>query len=373
MARAIKSDEELKCVVASVRATETATARLRDAIRPGITENELRALFHQAVIAQNGDYGETRLLSSGDRTNPWFQEPPVSRLVTSWHALVADACERGRDLAAPFRSFLAGALESSPERLRAKAAALGAILGRRPTAIPPDARHVDYDVIPLNISDGCLYKCRFCRLKNDIPFASRTRKEIEDQIGALAALYGRDLINYNGLFLGEHDALSADPELLLWAVRRAFSALELGQGYMKGRNLFLFGSPDALLGADAGLFDALNALDVRTCINIGLESADPETLARLGKPVGARRVRAGFRKLREINARYRRIEITANFLLGETLPSGHEPSLLELCAESGPPPHGKGTIYLSTGSPWPTWTRCGSLTWEARWPPRSPP
>ncbi len=74
MARAIKSDEELKCVVASIRATETATARLRDAIRPGITENELWSVFHQAVIAQNGDYVETRLLSSGGRTNPWFQE-----------------------------------------------------------------------------------------------------------------------------------------------------------------------------------------------------------------------------------------------------------------------------------------------------------
>lgn len=74
MARAIKSAEELKCVRASLRATEIAVGKLRDAIRPGQTENELWSVLHQAVIAQNGDYCETRLLNSGGRTNPWFQE-----------------------------------------------------------------------------------------------------------------------------------------------------------------------------------------------------------------------------------------------------------------------------------------------------------
>ena len=73
-ARAIKSAEEMKCVRASLRATEVAVARLRAAIRPGITENQLWSVLHQAVIAQDGDYVETRLLSSGTRTNPWFQE-----------------------------------------------------------------------------------------------------------------------------------------------------------------------------------------------------------------------------------------------------------------------------------------------------------
>ena len=73
-ARAIKSAEELKCIRASIRATERAVASLRAAIRPGITENELWSVLHQGVIAQDGDYVETRLLNSGQRTNPWFQE-----------------------------------------------------------------------------------------------------------------------------------------------------------------------------------------------------------------------------------------------------------------------------------------------------------
>lgn len=74
MARAIKSPEEMKCVIASLRATETAVAELRAAIRPGLTEAELWSVMHRSIIAQNGDYIETRLLNAGPRTNPWFQE-----------------------------------------------------------------------------------------------------------------------------------------------------------------------------------------------------------------------------------------------------------------------------------------------------------
>ena len=74
MARAIKSAEEIKCIEASLRATEEGVRQLREAIEPGQTENELWSVLHKAVIAQNGDYCETRLLNSGARTNPWFQE-----------------------------------------------------------------------------------------------------------------------------------------------------------------------------------------------------------------------------------------------------------------------------------------------------------
>lgn len=87
MARSVKSDEELKCVVASLRATEVAVGKLRDAVQPGITENELWAVLHKSVIEQNGDYCETRLLSAGPRTNPWFQE--ASSFVIGEDMLVA--------------------------------------------------------------------------------------------------------------------------------------------------------------------------------------------------------------------------------------------------------------------------------------------
>ena len=80
MARAIKSEGEVDCIRASLRMTEAAVGELRAAILPGITENELWSVLHRAVIAGNGDYCETRLLNSGPRTNPWFQESASRRI-----------------------------------------------------------------------------------------------------------------------------------------------------------------------------------------------------------------------------------------------------------------------------------------------------
>ncbi len=74
MARSIKSPAEIDCIRASLRMTERAVAAMRDALAPGMTENELWSILHRTVIAENGDYCETRLLNSGPRTNPWFQE-----------------------------------------------------------------------------------------------------------------------------------------------------------------------------------------------------------------------------------------------------------------------------------------------------------
>lgn len=49
MARAIKSAEEMKCVNASLRATKAGVGKLRDAIRPGTTENELWPVLHKSA------------------------------------------------------------------------------------------------------------------------------------------------------------------------------------------------------------------------------------------------------------------------------------------------------------------------------------
>ncbi|EAQ63526.1 proline dipeptidase [Marinomonas sp. MED121] len=73
-ARCIKVPNELKMIRASLRATEEGVRIMESKIKPGISENELWSHLHQHVIATDGDYVETRLLSSGPRTNPWFQE-----------------------------------------------------------------------------------------------------------------------------------------------------------------------------------------------------------------------------------------------------------------------------------------------------------
>ena len=73
-ARAIKGADELRCIRESLRATERAVHAVRNNLRPGLTENELWAELHRVVIAEGGDYVETRLMTAGTRTNPWFQE-----------------------------------------------------------------------------------------------------------------------------------------------------------------------------------------------------------------------------------------------------------------------------------------------------------
>ena len=73
-ARAIKSADELEAIRWSLAVTADGVAHMREAMRPGMSENELWSHLHKAIIANNADYIETRLLSSGPRTNPWMQE-----------------------------------------------------------------------------------------------------------------------------------------------------------------------------------------------------------------------------------------------------------------------------------------------------------
>ena len=73
-ARAIKTEEEIALMSVSIGACEVGMARMREALEPGMTENELWSILHQTNIAMGGEWIETRLLASGGRTNPWFQE-----------------------------------------------------------------------------------------------------------------------------------------------------------------------------------------------------------------------------------------------------------------------------------------------------------
>jgi Xaa-Pro aminopeptidase len=78
--RAIKTEEEIKCLIISMTGAEAAVAAVRDAIKPGVTENELFAVMYHEVIRQGGEFIETRLLTSGQRTNPWFNEASGRRV-----------------------------------------------------------------------------------------------------------------------------------------------------------------------------------------------------------------------------------------------------------------------------------------------------
>ena len=73
-ARMIKTAEELRCMHAAMTVCDLAVERIRASLEPGVTENQLWSVLHETNIAYGGEWIECRLLASGQRTNPWFQE-----------------------------------------------------------------------------------------------------------------------------------------------------------------------------------------------------------------------------------------------------------------------------------------------------------
>ena len=73
-ARKIKSGEEIELMRRAMRVCEAGVQRMRDELRPGITEQELWSWLHYENIRNGGEWIETRLLASGPRTNPWMRE-----------------------------------------------------------------------------------------------------------------------------------------------------------------------------------------------------------------------------------------------------------------------------------------------------------
>lgn len=74
IARSIKSGDELACMNHAIAVCEAGMARMQEAVRPGVTENDLFAILSDTNLRMGGEWMECRLLSSGGRTNPWFQE-----------------------------------------------------------------------------------------------------------------------------------------------------------------------------------------------------------------------------------------------------------------------------------------------------------
>ena len=276
-----------------------------------------------------------------------FALEEITRISGAWHQLLKEVQARAIDLPEVFGTFLKDVIANSPDKLSQKAERLHAIIGGRISVLPPDARHVDYNIIPLTISEGCLYKCAFCKVKNKAVFTEKNNAEIIDQIRQLKQLYNRDLVNYNSLFLGEHDALQTSSERILFSIERACKEFDFDHSYIAGTNIFLFGSVTSLLNAPDQFFRHLAELNVMTYINIGLESADQQTLDKIGKPLTEKLVQEAFWRSQDINDRFPFVEITANFLMDENLPDNHYKKILELIRERQVHVKPKGSIYFS--------------------------
>jgi len=115
--RMIKGPDELICMRRAVHACEAAMHEMEAAMKPGMTENDIWALLHAGNIVRGGEWIETRLLASGPRTNPWFQECSA-RIVEAGDLVAFDT-----DLIGPYgyccdisRTWLAGDGKPSNEQ-----------------------------------------------------------------------------------------------------------------------------------------------------------------------------------------------------------------------------------------------------------------
>jgi Xaa-Pro dipeptidase len=116
-ARLIKSADEILCMRRAIVACEAAMGEMQAVLMPGISENALWAELHRGNIARGGEWIETRLLSSGPRTNPWFQECS-SRIIEAGDLVAFDT-----DLIGPYgfcadlsRTWLCGDRQPSNEQ-----------------------------------------------------------------------------------------------------------------------------------------------------------------------------------------------------------------------------------------------------------------
>ncbi len=128
VAREIKSPGEILLMRHAIDVCEQGLQAMREALRPGITENALWAKLHERNIALGGEWIETRLLSSGPRTNPWFRESSM-RVIEKGDMVSVDT-----DLVGPYgyccdisRSWICDEIKASDEQRRLYEAAIAQI------------------------------------------------------------------------------------------------------------------------------------------------------------------------------------------------------------------------------------------------------
>lgn len=119
LARTIKCADEIKAMRCAIAACEKALDIMKEKLVPGVTEQRLWSYLHAENVSRGGEWIETRLLASGPRTNPWFQECS-SRVIENGDIMAFDT-----DLIGPYgiccdisRTWLCGDQTPSDEQRR---------------------------------------------------------------------------------------------------------------------------------------------------------------------------------------------------------------------------------------------------------------
>ena len=117
IARVIKGEDEIKALYCATAACEASMVKMQEAIYAGQSESDIWAVLHAENIRRGGEWIETRICSSGPRTNPWFQEAGP-RIISDRELLALDT-----DLIGPYgmccdisRTWLCGDVEPSADQ-----------------------------------------------------------------------------------------------------------------------------------------------------------------------------------------------------------------------------------------------------------------
>jgi Xaa-Pro aminopeptidase len=79
-ARVLKSEDEIAGIRWAIAVAEHGMAKMQEALHPEVTEVQLWALLNYTNLCNYGGWHEGRMLASGPRINPWFQEATQRRI-----------------------------------------------------------------------------------------------------------------------------------------------------------------------------------------------------------------------------------------------------------------------------------------------------
>ncbi|WP_461834739.1 radical SAM protein [Desulfothermus sp.] len=319
-----------------------------------------RTKANDFIYYSSGEYYGGIYDATGEYYVPCFQYPSnnlwqkdIKGIVEFGKALWKDIVEKLKrvsikEIPKKIRKDIEKIVSIDNRYLKKRAMLLKKIYDANITVLPPDTRHVDYEIIPIIISDGCLYHCKFCRVKSRDVFSERSKEDILEQIIDIKKFYNSDIKNYSSLFLGLHDAFNCSFETIKFSIEKAMEIFQIENSYVKDKNIFLFASVESFLNQKLDVFEYLNKIpDTKVFINMGLESVHQETLRKIGKPIDSSQVRESFEKMLYVNKKYINIEITANFLLDLSFSEKHFDLMISLIRDTVKRPFYKGTIYLS--------------------------
>ena len=100
MARAVKTVDELALIRQACAIADVSLWEVQQAIRPGVTENELFAVMAATNLRLGGERIDSKALAAGGNTNPWGKRDASDRMIRPGDLVAADT-----DMAGPLGYF----------------------------------------------------------------------------------------------------------------------------------------------------------------------------------------------------------------------------------------------------------------------------